>query len=76
MARVYVKGYTKSDGTKVEGHYREMGGNGKGRIAQANRVITRIGGAKLKSFYKGRASRIGRFTRRQSSFARIAMRNS
>ena len=22
MARVYVKGYTKSDGTKVEGHYR------------------------------------------------------
>lgn len=25
MARVWVKGYTKSDGTKVEGHYREMG---------------------------------------------------
>ena len=23
MARVWVKGYTKSDGTKVEGHYRD-----------------------------------------------------
>jgi hypothetical protein len=24
MARVYVKGYTKSDGTKVKGYYREV----------------------------------------------------
>lgn len=24
MAKVWVKGYTKSDGTKVEGHYREI----------------------------------------------------
>jgi len=25
MARVYVKGYTKKDGTKVPGHYRNDG---------------------------------------------------
>lgn len=24
MARIWVKGYTKADGTKVPGHYREM----------------------------------------------------
>jgi hypothetical protein len=24
MARVYVKGYTKKDGTKVPGHYRDV----------------------------------------------------
>lgn len=26
MAKVYVKGYTKSDGTKVDGHWREISG--------------------------------------------------
>lgn len=26
MARIYVKGYTKSDGTKVDGHWREISG--------------------------------------------------
>ncbi len=25
MAKVWVKGYTKPDGTKVKGHYREVG---------------------------------------------------
>ena len=26
MAKVWVKGFTKDDGTKVKGHYREMSG--------------------------------------------------
>ena len=44
MARVYVKGYTKKDGTKVHGHYREVNLNSFDRtvIAQGVRKFRQI----------------------------------
>lgn len=45
MARVWVKGYTKSDGTKVDGHYRNTsssGGSSKARRKEAS-ILTKIG---------------------------------
>lgn len=34
MARVWVKGYTKPDGTKVKGHYRSQAGEGQYAIVE------------------------------------------
>jgi hypothetical protein len=43
MAKIWIKGYTKPDGTKVKGHYREVSGvsarsNALSKSASATRV--------------------------------------
>ncbi len=34
MARIYVKGYTKDDGTRVKGYYKEVGGSALAKAAK------------------------------------------
>jgi hypothetical protein len=41
MARIYVKGYTKPDGTKVKGHYRDVPGKMFDRKRQ-QQVVAKI----------------------------------
>jgi len=48
MARIYVKGYTKPDGTKVKGHYREVNTESGGAALALDRKNKKYISSKIK----------------------------
>lgn len=70
MARIWVKGYTKSDGTKVPGHYRDISTSRAGSIY--NKETARLSRQKKSYRYN---SKTGYDTITSPAYVRIKKRN-